>query len=293
MSKFSRYAFAVLVLLQALPQARAEEQPIITPYPGSSGGRNSAKEFDEFNMPVGPAGKKAPQPMKRVEGRVSIYSYGNPPNRSGLEIFRNYQKALQQASFQPIFTCEGWEACGELWRAEPFSSGSTTPRYVAAKLARTEGDVFAGIYVDDKRHYIVTIQTKGMETGRVKVSAEALSGDILREGHAAIYGIYFDTNEATLKPESAPVLDEIAKLLRQNEALKVIVIGHTDNVGDFAYNLKLSQQRADAVVRELVSKYKIVQTRLRAGGVGMQAPVATNRTEEGRAKNRRVELVEQ
>jgi len=117
---------------------------------------------------------------------------------------------------------------------------------------------------------------------------------ILRQkGSASVYGIYFDFDKADIKPESEPAIKEIAKLLQENKTLKLYVVGHTDNVGSLDYNLKLSKARADAVIRELTTKYKISPDRLKAFGVGSLAPVATNKTEEGRAKNRRVELVEQ
>jgi len=122
-----------------------------------------------------------------------------------------------------------------------------------------------------------------------KFMAEGLSST----GHVAIYGIYFDFNKSDLKPESEPALNEIAKLLTGNLNLKVFIVGHTDNIGGVDYNMKLSQTRADAVVKALTTKYKINPQRLKAYGAGQMAPVASNKTEEGQAKNRRVELVEQ
>jgi len=137
------------------------------------------------------------------------------------------------------------------------------------------------------------VEVKPMEVGLVKVSAEAMRTDITAEGHTPIYGVYFDTGKAEIKPESDSTLGEIARLLRANPTMKLHVVGHTDNVGTVAANTVLSKQRADAVVAALVSKYQIAAGRLDSAGVGSLAPVATNRTEEGKAKNRRVELVEQ
>jgi OOP family OmpA-OmpF porin len=125
------------------------------------------------------------------------------------------------------------------------------------------------------------------------VSAAALANDIAQTGHAAVYGIYFDAGKAELKPQSDPTLAEIGKLLTANAQLKLFVIGNTNNVGGLTANLVLSKQRADAVVAALVARYRVAPARLRASGIGPLAPVATNRTEEGRARNRRVELVEQ
>jgi outer membrane protein OmpA-like peptidoglycan-associated protein len=124
------------------------------------------------------------------------------------------------------------------------------------------------------------------------VTAEALGGDITQKGHVAVYGIYFDTDKATLKPESDPVLAEIGKLLSETPALEIWVVGHTDSQGTHEHNMDLSKRRAEAVVKELSTRYGVAAARLQAGGVGPLSPVATNRSEEGRARNRRVELVE-
>lgn len=107
------------------------------------------------------------------------------------------------------------------------------------------------------------------------------------------YGIYFDTGKAVLKPESNATLTEISKLLAANAPLKLHVAGHTDNVGTMDANMLLSKQRADAVVAALVSQFHVAPARLLSAGVGPLSPVASNKSEDGRAMNRRLELVEQ
>ncbi len=141
--------------------------------------------------------------------------------------------------------------------------------------------------------YTLYITEKQDMAQDVLADAKQMTQDIKTTGHVAVYGIYFDFNKADLKPESEPTLKEIAKLLTENPSLKVFVVGHTDNVGKVDFNMKLSNTRADAVKKALISKYKISPQRMEAHGVGQLAPVTSNRTEEGRAKNRRVELVEQ
>ena len=120
-----------------------------------------------------------------------------------------------------------------------------------------------------------------------------MAGDISRTGHASIYGIFFDTDKTDLKPESDAALKEIAKLLSENPKLQLHVVGHTDNSGTFEHNMDLSRRRAEAVAKALSAKYGVAATRLRAHGVGPISPTSTNRTEAGKAQNRRVELVEQ
>lgn len=112
-------------------------------------------------------------------------------------------------------------------------------------------------------------------------------------GHVEVPGIFFDTGKSDLKPESDASVSEVAKLLKADPALKVYVVGHTDNVASLDLNAKLSQARAEAVVQALVGKHGIAAARLAGRGVGPLAPVASNDSEDGRAKNRRVELVKQ
>jgi OmpA-OmpF porin, OOP family len=184
-------------------------------------------------------------------------------------------------------------------------SSPANQRYLAAKRSRPEGDVYVSVYVATSRwnyhkdtadHPIIlldVIDAVPIETGMVTIDAAAMAKDISSTGHVALYGIYFDTDKADLKPESRPTLQEIARLLKQDAALKLYVVGHTDNVGGFDYNSGLSERRAVAVVKELTANHGIAATRLKAAGVGMLSPVAPNDREEGRAKNRRVELVKQ
>ena len=142
------------------------------------------------------------------------------------------------------------------------------------------------------RYYLTFVEKETMKQ-EVAANAKFMADGISSTGHVAVYGIYFDFNKSDVKPESEPALQEINKLLSGNPNLKMFIVGHTDNVGGVDFNMKLSQARADAVVKALTAKYKINPQRLKAYGVGQLAPVMPNKTEEGRAKNRRVELVEQ
>ena len=137
------------------------------------------------------------------------------------------------------------------------------------------------------------VETKAMEANMVKVDADTMAKDIAATGRAVLYGIYFDTGKDVIKPESEPALAEIGKLLKQDRALKLYVVGHTDNVGGFDSNMDLSNRRANSVVAHLRTQYGVDATRLKSVGVGLVAPVASNDADAGRAKNRRVELVKQ
>ncbi|RJR38432.1 MAG: OmpA family protein [Deltaproteobacteria bacterium] len=141
--------------------------------------------------------------------------------------------------------------------------------------------------------YSLTIVEKGAMKQEVVADAAAMGNDINTTGHVSVYGIYFDFGKSDIKPESDAAISEIAKLLKNNGELKLYVVGHTDNVGSFDANMKLSRDRADAVVKVLAGKHGIAAARLKPYGVASLAPVTSNDTDGGRAKNRRVELVKQ
>ena len=130
-------------------------------------------------------------------------------------------------------------------------------------------------------------------TQDVVASAAEMSNGLTNSGHSVVNGILFDTGKADVKPESAAALEEVVKLLKQNAAMKVYVVGHTDNVGALASNVDLSKRRAAAVVQMLSTKYGVAADRLQSFGAGPYAPLASNDNEAGRTLNRRVELVKQ
>src|SRR4030095_12160162 len=222
---------------------------------------------------------------------------------SGLEVMRAYENALTSAGFQVLFKCEG-KAC----ISDKFQSGYTTGttsgiwcqtceepmRYVGAKLTRPTGDVYVSVVVEKDKYeggtWLSIIELKHMPTGNVVVKAEAMKSDINAAGHTPIYGVYFDTGKAVIKPESDATLAEIVRLLKSNPNLSLHVVGHTDNVGAAAANMDLSKRRADAVVAALTTKYGIAASRLDSAGVGPYSPVATNKNKERRAKHPRGEL---
>jgi outer membrane protein OmpA-like peptidoglycan-associated protein len=141
------------------------------------------------------------------------------------------------------------------------------------------------------RSQLDIVEIKPMQENMVVVDAKALGAGIDRDGRVSVYGILFDTDKSDVKPESKPTLDEIAKLLKERPSLRLYVVGHTDMTASLAHNRSLSESRARAVVKALVEGYGIAASRLEGHGVGPLAPVASNASEPGRARNRRVELV--
>ena len=284
---------ALLVPSESSAQDRTDH-PMITAYPGARMTKKEVKDYDEQIMLL--SGIRADRTFKheKLEGRVTHINYDDPDERSTLEKYRNYETALKKAGFEILWTCSDAAACGSQQNIPtigyfPYGGG----RNLTARLKRAEGDVWVGLQVKPAWTDLQIVEIKPMDTDMVKVSAEALGKGIMAEGHVPVYGIHFDTGKSDIKPESAATLTEIASLLQKNPTLKVHIVGHTDNVGDLAANLALSKSRANAVVTALTTTHKISAARLRADGVGPLAPVASNETDAGKAKNRRVELVKQ
>jgi OOP family OmpA-OmpF porin len=216
----------------------------------------------------------------KVEGKIYIIDYAIKKgftSPSALQVIRNYENAIKKIGGTKVYQEDQYEIWLKLDK-----QGKTFWVYVDSWHGGGEGETY-GLQIVEK-------ESMAQE---IIADAKSLMNDIKATGHASVYGIYFDFDKANIKPESEPTIKEIAKLLQVNKGLKLYVVGHTDNVGGIDYNLKLSKARADAVVKELITKYKISAKRLKAYGVGSLAPVASNKTEDGRAKNRRVELVEQ
>lgn len=276
-------------------QSAPKPHPLIQPYAGSSiDSAPKVSSFEEYDLLTGRLVGGKPAPSKRVEGKLTTFYLNNPKDRSPLEIFRNYEAAFKEAGFATLYACRGPE-CGDQRGIEgvhyvPYSDDS---RYGAFARSDASGQVHVAMQVQPLYTYIAIVEGKPMDTGMAKVTADALGKDILKDGHAAVYDILFDTGKADVKPESAAALEQIALLLQKNPSLTLFVVGHTDNVGTLTGNLDLSKRRAAAVVTALTTKHGIAAARLKADGVGPLAPVATNDNDAGRAKNRRVELVKQ
>jgi outer membrane protein OmpA-like peptidoglycan-associated protein len=231
--------------------------------------RYEEKDFDTHNFLV--KGKEV-----AVEGHFYSVLYVIQPETKEagqIQILRNYENAVTKIG-GTILT-SNWEGSSYM------------------KLTKDGKEIWVHVDAYITSQYFVYIVEKGGMAQEIVANAEVFSKDIKATGHTAVYGIFFDTGKSVIKPESEVALGEIAKLLKDDPGLKVNVVGHTDSVGGIDSNMKLSQDRANAVMQALVGKHAIATTRLKAYGVGPLAPVASNDTEGGRARNRRVELVKQ
>ncbi len=270
-----RLALIPVLLLANLPAfsqadaAGCKDHPLLpTRMPGYVIRECKTEAFGRFEFWTPNAREKVP-----VEGRFTFLRYvvvDKAKEPSALEVVRNYANAIRQAGGTVLNQRPDW--------------------WVNGKITKDGGEAWIQAERGNGTIWLRIVEKGAMEQ-HVTADAAALGSGLKATGHVAVYGIFFDSGKSEVKPESKPALEEIARLLKQDPALKLRVVGHTDATGGFESNLRLSQARAEAVVAALAAQHGIAASRLKGHGVGPLAPVATNDTEEGKAKNRRVELV--
>jgi OmpA-OmpF porin, OOP family len=281
--------------------ANTHDHPAVGRYQGSRIVEWRQKQYDAaklFHGVVAESNKADLSTYITAEGRVTQLVYEAPKDRSSLEVFRSYQKALADAGFETAFSCtpEDCKATVFAMKGQPGMPGYniTNDNHFALAAFRRSDGVRLNLAVAPygaPRIMLLIVEPAAMEQGVKVVDAAGIGRDIAQQGRALLYAIQFDTDKAVLKPESDAQLKEIADWLKGSGA-KALVVGHTDSQGAFPYNVGLSQRRAEAVVAALTARYAVPKAQLTAFGNGMAAPVASNRNPDGQARNRRVEVVE-
>ncbi len=320
-----RAAVAALALVTTAAVAQ-DDHPLVGRYQGAELMDRHVSDFDEVHVIDGPIvdsqrGADAPGWLT-LEGKSSLYYYRIPAGRSTLEVLRNYESSLASNGFETVFTCA--TSNGSCYQARPGRTTGTAPydfalaydaapelprlggdfirnyfgtnaRYLLAQRNRPEGRVYASIALAEHARgnhaFVRVVETQAMDTGMIEVvRADAMKQALDVDGRISLYGILFDFDKADIRPESAATLAEIAKLLGNDRSLTLQLVGHTDNQGSADYNLDLSRRRAESVAADLRGR-GIDAARLSSRGAGASEPVASNDSDEGRARNRRVELV--
>jgi OmpA-OmpF porin, OOP family len=243
-----------------------KDSTLITRMPGSTIHSCENKEFEQAKLPVS-KDKDGNVVEKTFEGEYHYWDYGTREGVSEIQVFRNFETALKQGGFTILY--------------------EDSPGVITAH----KGDTWYWLQNSGSYYYQTILTVKSMNQ-EVTADASTLADELNKSGRVAVYGIHFETGKATILPDSENVLSEIAKMLQQNPGVKLSVEGHTDNVGSPASNQTLSEKRAQAVVAWLTA-HGADSARLKAKGWGQTKPVADNATDDGRAKNRRVELVKQ
>lgn len=308
---------AVLALDGRKDVEGSKDHPLLKRYQGSALVKYDHKEFNEYELPLGQLVEGRFTEALKLEGEVTRLVYSVPKGRSTLEIMRNYEMELKAKGYVVLQTLSGKDAnrtpfaktTDGTWRWDRVYGVDGQYRLGVWKLSRKEGDAHVALFLSESWEgdsmmsvekggvliYADVVVKKPMETNKLVglVGAQDMADQISASGRVSLYGLYFDTNKTELKSESEPTLGEMAKLLKAQPNLTLLVVGHTDNVGTYKENADLSQRRAQAVINALIAKHGIAKDRLTPVGDSFSAPVASNKTEDGRAKNRRVELVEQ
>lgn len=251
--------------------AGASDYPGIGRFEGSTITGYAGKDFDAARMQAAPFADGKPVEALRLEGRITRIAYRTGAGPSILEVSRNFVIQLEKAGFEKLLSC-ATDTCGGIPFVEAVDVmpipqmwvDSFNYHYFAGRRSGSDGKTYASVLVSENNDEI-TVQLVVAVVGAMEdrmVDAAAMAKGLGEEGRIALYGIYFDTGKATLKPESQPTLDEIAKLLANRPELKVFIVGHTDSQGSLAYNMDLSRRRAEAVATRLVRNHGIAKDRL-------------------------------
>lgn len=277
-------AAAMAVMLAGIGVAQEDvagsaDHPMLSRYPNSRI-TEYEKNYNAVEMPV--AGAAGARPKKEtIEGQVTRirYFHNNPDSQpSALQVLRNYQNAVKSIGGKVVFE--------RLPRPNDGGETVMTAQFGGKEVwVRIRPEIFSA----PTQSYVVTVvEREGMEQA---VTAARLLEDLNRQGFATLY-LNFDTNRWEIRQQDQAALDEVAGALKQSPSMRIRIEGHTDNVGQPEANKALSEKRARSVMEALVAR-GVPAGRMTAAGFGQEKPIADNRTEEGRAKNRRVEMVKQ
>ena len=233
-----------------------------------------------------------------VEGRLTTIE-AEGTGTSAYQVFKTYESLITSLGGVKVFEGEGEQMkarkleFSEMRHRRPVFRGDQMGVYM---LRTPEKEIWVEAYVravayNKENYFLTVVEKKALEVKASLLPAEEMKKELDSKGHVALY-INFDFDKADIKPESRPIIEEITKLLKNNPSLGLTIEGHTDNVGAPDYNKRLSEDRARSVVAAVTAE-GIALRRLKAVGYGQDKPIADNSTDEGRAKNRRVELVKQ
>ena len=246
----------------------------------------------------------AGEELRKVEGKVIRREFTLSDLKwSSLAAHRNYETALKALGATRVDTVHpksekfvernggSYQAVYNKMDLPYIDAGedADTPNFEQWLIRTPQTNIWISFWVDGGEIGVLTVEEKAMQQQVSALPAAELSSALKKDGHVALY-LNFDTDSQVIRQDSVPAVDQVVKLMQDEPALKLRVEGHTDATGDAAHNRKLSLARAESVVKAITAR-QIAADRLSAAGKGPDQPLADNGTEEGKAKNRRVELV--
>lgn len=290
--------FLASIIGSTLAASQQNGHPLITPYQGVEKIDTSETKFADYSLITGFDFENKTPTGQSVTGTLTRLYHDNPDGRSILEVFKNYEDSLKESGLAVIWQCHGDDECFTSSTRNAYKQfngiraiNGGDSRYLAGKLMNDRTVYHIALAVGRRGTSIDIVESRVMETGMVTINKDYLLNALKIDGSVKVDGLVFAHNDSQLLPESQPSMRVLAELLADNPGLQLFVVGHTDITGDIEYNLNLSKKRADSVIRQLVQDHAISSDRLTAYGVGPLAPKTSNDDENGRATNRRVEVV--
>ena len=297
----------------------SKDYPTISRFTGSVIEFYKETKWGSYKLPLNDKNTIDWENPMTLGGKVIRIQYSASKENNAEFVLHNYKSAFSKAGYKVLLAIANEELgvgdrphtwTDRYYEAGGFYNGLNNKKFglgfnfptwksnhsfIVARGKESNKEIYAIVYtVVDDSYTLITldvVEIEDVETGLVSV--DKISGDITNKGHIAIYGIHFEVNKLTIMSESQEFLKIIADYLNAHKNKKFFIVGHTDNTGEFTSNMTLSEERAKSVMNELITKYNVDVSQLKSYGVSSLSPVSSNSTEEGRAKNRRVEIVEQ
>ncbi len=295
----SKFAMAVLVLSSSGVFAQDPlDEAMAVRFPDSTLVEQDRKNYDARSFTLGMDPRRNEEHRLDLEGKVAIAGYTTAGTASSLEVLRSLQGAFKAQGYEVRFECT--KSCNTLgvWLGR---QGLRTPSNGWHTLTTTTMEresqgqrtlvAVAASTLGATSYSVLALSTDSEVAEAEVLTADKIASAISADGAAAIYGLEFETAKAELLPSAEPALTQMAGFLTANPDVNILLVGHTDNEGAFDYNLDLSERRARAVRQALIDQHEIRADRLTSIGVSFAAPKAPNTSEEGRSRNRRVEMV--
>lgn len=309
--KMALTVFLLLIVSILFPH-QVSADTVLQNFKGSTEKGEYKTDFVEFDYAK--SGEKKPE-IKTVEGQLHSRVLLKPESKSNLEVFRSYQQTLKKAGFTILHAATPGKNKPKVLINKLYNSNGLSNRkhkntrgqvysgdldylrmfgeyYLSAVKQTSQTTLYAVVVLSSQRNlYLIDeLTAASMEQDTVTLNLDAMRSAIADTGKIAVYDIYFETGSAKITSQSNHALKTIADYLKQDKN-NYYIVGHTDDTGSLKHNLKLSEQRADAIAKSLTENFAIKSGRLHARGVGPLSPASNNTSDKGRRLNRRVEIV--